>query len=63
MTALKYYPMKLSKAGVPIDTKDWTALDWQDLHEGILAIQKRIAARHKLGTDRCKAAEESAQSS
>ncbi len=38
---------RYSPAGVPIDPNAWTGADWQDLHEGITAIQLKIAGRHR----------------
>lgn len=38
--------VELDKDGVPVDRRDWTELDWQDLHVGIMAIKARIARRH-----------------
>lgn len=44
---------KLACNGVPIDGRDWTEADWQDLHEAMLSAQARIASRHRAqgGTD------------
>lgn len=38
---------KLNRDGLPIDARDWTEADWQDLHEAIERIKQRIAERHR----------------
>lgn len=37
---------KLSKDGLPIDPKDWTQADWQDLHEAMERAKRTISKRH-----------------
>jgi hypothetical protein len=44
-------PMKLSRDGIPIDAKDWTAADWQDLHNAIERAKNAIRKRHGAASD------------
>lgn len=37
---------KLTRDGLPVDANDWTAADWQDLHEAIEAVKRKVRARH-----------------
>ena len=40
-------PTKLNRDGLlPVDAKDRTAADWQDLYEAIERIKRNVAARH-----------------
>ncbi len=39
-------PVKLSRDGLPVDAKDWTRSDWQDLHEAMERAKRAIAKRH-----------------
>jgi hypothetical protein len=51
--------MRLSEDGLPVDARDWTAADWQDLHEAIEKAKRLIAGRHR----RARQANETANSS
>jgi hypothetical protein len=42
-------PVKVSRDGIPVDSQDWTAQDWSDLHKAIEKAKKAIAKRHKNG--------------
>jgi hypothetical protein len=37
---------KQSDDGLPIDAKEWTRADWQDLHEAIEGVKRKVAKRH-----------------
>lgn len=37
----------LNELGVPIDARDWTEEDWQDLHEATEQAYAKIRERHK----------------
>ena len=39
---------KLTKDGLPVDAKDWTAADWQDLHEAMESVKRKVAKRHAI---------------
>jgi hypothetical protein len=39
--------MRLSEDGLPVDARDWTAADWQDLHEAIEKVRCLVAERHR----------------
>lgn len=38
---------RYDRDGVPLDGRDWTVADWQDLWEAMQAARRRIADRHK----------------
>jgi hypothetical protein len=38
---------KLSRDGLPVDPKEWTKADWQDLHEAMEKAKRLISKRHK----------------
>lgn len=42
--------VKLSRDGIPVDAKDWTAADWQDLHRAIERAKALIRKRHSTKT-------------
>ena len=42
-------PAKVNRDGIPVDSQDWTAQDWSDLHKAIEKAKKAIAKRHKNG--------------
>lgn len=44
---------RLSPDGLPIDARDWTEADWQDLHEAIERVKRNVAARHKPKEESC----------
>lgn len=43
--------VKLSRDGIPIDARDWTAADWQDLHNAIERAKNAIRKRHSAASD------------
>jgi hypothetical protein len=38
--------VKLDRDGIPIDARDWTTADWQDLHNAIERAKNAIRKRH-----------------
>jgi len=44
--AIVHRPVRLSRDGLPVDAKDWTRTDWQDLHEAMERAKRAIAKRH-----------------
>jgi hypothetical protein len=42
---------RLSRDGLPVDGRDWTTADWQDLHEAVERAKRTIAARHRRMSD------------
>ena len=44
-------PVKLSRDGIPLDAKDWTEADWQDLHNAIEMAKDAIRKRHSASSD------------
>ena len=46
------YPMtKLNRDGLPVDARDWTRADWQDLHESLEKAKHAISKRYKHGDE------------
>lgn len=43
---------QLNRDGLPIDARDWTEADWQDLHEAIEKVKRNVARRHRPPEDR-----------
>jgi hypothetical protein len=39
-------PKRLSRDGLPINPRDWTRTDWQDLHEAMERAKNAIRRRH-----------------
>jgi hypothetical protein len=39
--------VKLTRDGLPVDGIDWTAADWQDLHEAVEKVKRLVSSRHK----------------
>ena len=37
---------RYSDSWLPVDAKDWTREDWQDLHEAMQTVIKKVSARH-----------------
>lgn len=37
---------RLSRDGLPLDARDWTAEDWRDLHKAIETVKRKVKARH-----------------
>ena len=44
--AVVHRPVKLDRDGIPIDARDWTEADWQDLHNAIERAKNAIRKRH-----------------
>ena len=42
---------RYSDSGLPVDPKDWTRQDWQDLHEAMQTVIKRVSERHARRND------------
>ncbi len=42
---------RLSPDGLPVDAKEWTHADWQDLHNAMEKVKALISNRHKEKTD------------
>lgn len=38
---------KLTREGIPLDPRDFTPDDWQDLHAAMKVALEKIARRHK----------------
>jgi hypothetical protein len=38
--------MKLNRDGLPVDARDWSRADWQDLHEALERAKHAIRQRH-----------------
>lgn len=32
--------------GLPIDSREWTEADWQDLYEAMEAVKRKVGGRH-----------------
>ena len=43
--------VKLDRDGIPIDARDWTTADWQDLHNAIERAKNAIRKRHSAASD------------
>jgi hypothetical protein len=43
--------VKLNRDGIPIDARDWTEADWQDLHNAIERAKNAIRKRHRASSD------------
>jgi len=39
--------VRLSRDGLPVDPRDWTRADWQDLHNAMEKAKRAIRKRHK----------------
>jgi hypothetical protein len=48
---MKHKPKRLSHDGLPIDSRDWTEADWQDLHEAIERVKRNVSQRHRTKED------------
>lgn len=35
-----------SADGLPIDAKEWVRADWQDLHEAMENVKRKVSERH-----------------
>ena len=40
------HAVKMSREGLPVDPREWTRSDWQDLHEAMERAKRAIAKRH-----------------
>lgn len=49
---------RLNRDGLPVDAREWTAADWQDLHEAIEGVKRKVKARHAARTLPTSASEE-----
>ncbi len=38
---------RLTPDGLPIDAREWTRADWQDLHEAMEKVKRIVGKRHK----------------
>lgn len=43
----KQHARQYDENGLPRDARDWTRQDWQDLHEAVEDVKRKIASRHQ----------------